>query len=682
MLNLLRLSMTCSSLALLLLASGAIYFVSSMLEDSFVQNASNSNRTLSWSIANTATPLLPPVFSIVDNYAESPSLILETPEVRKLDAAISREVLGTPVREISVRDPHGRIIYSTSAYLLNKRRLDSGFKTAMTGEENTRYAPLSEASPQGGGRQVRDYFTTYLPILNSGDNSNLPEGVISVTVDHTEYHKQTQQQQWLVSALVVSGLLLLYSILIFFLWRIRRQYIQDYSRHQQLRQELEHSNLHDPLTGLPNRQQFMDKIELLCELCHNVPHESFAVLLTDLDSFKVINESLGHEAGNQLLREVAIRLQQSIRPSDMIARLGGDEFGIIVEKAKGVSEVIDIAKRINQQFGDKFKIKGHQVAESTSIGITICEGEGLTPQDIVRDADIAMSRAKREGRGRYELFNKQMHNEAMYRIEIEGEIRRGIEAGEFFNRYHPIVDLNTGLTASLEALVRWAHPSKRELAPNHFVGIAEEIGLIDQIDRQVLTAAAQELGTWRHALPELAGLAINVNHSAYNFSGRPAIDFIFSTLRRNGLEGSSLKLELTESSILKNEVLASNMFEELRDSGIHLCMDDFGTGFSSLSYLRKMQFDMLKIDMSFVRDMLDSEEARKIVRTIVEMGQNLGIAVTAEGVETEEQVQLLKQMGCRYAQGFYFAKPLRADEVVPFLRAQLTAAEATQQLRA
>ena len=672
MLKLLRIFTVAASFALPCIAGVVVYLTCEKIEQNFLNNAHNSNRTLSWSIANTATPLLPPLFAEIDNYAESPSLILDTPLVQKLDSVISRDVLGAAISEINVRNQQGRIIYSTSAYLLYKQRMDEGFQAAITGEEVTLHRAISKPNPTDG-RRVHDLFTTYLPILT---NSNgLPLGVISIQTDHSEHRAEVEQQKLVSSLLIITGLFLLYSLMMLCLWLVRRQHLQDSSKQSGLQEKLDHYTLHDQLTGLPNRTQFVDRIEYLGGICARVPHESFAVLLMDLDSFKVINESLGHQSGNNLLKEVGLRIRASVRPEDFVARLGGDEFGVIIENAKEVTEVIKVVKRIHQQFNQPFSIKGHEVIETISIGITVCQGKHLSTEDIVRDADIAMYRAKNTGRGRYELFNKHMHIEAVKRIEIEGDIRRGIESKEFFNRYQPIVDLTTGITHSMEALVRWAHPTLHEISPDKFVPVAEEIGVIQQIDQMVLKAAVDELAQWREALTSLSNLSVNVNHSARNFNSRPGMDNIINNLNSSGINGRHLKIELTESSILKNELMAFSMFEELRSKGVHLCMDDFGTGFSSLSYLRKLNFDMLKIDMSFVQDMVHSEEARKIVHTIIDMGSHLGISVTAEGVETEEQVELLKSMGCQYAQGFYYAKPLRADEVIPFIRAQIAASE-------
>jgi len=676
-LKLLRIFTIAASFSLLSIAGVVVYFTCEEIENNFLSNAHNSNRTLSWSIANTATPLLPPLFAEIDNYADSPSLILDTPMVRRLDAAISRDILGAPISEINVRDQQGRVIYSTSAYLLYKLRIDDGFKAAVTGEEITLHRPISKPRPEGG-RHVHDLFVTYLPILAS--EKNLPIGVISVQTDHSEYRAEIDKQKLLSSLLISGGLFLVYALMMTCVWMVRRQHLLDSKTQKALQEKLEHYTLHDQLTGLPNRVQFADRIEYLAGICARVPHESFAVLLMDLDSFKVINESLGHRSGNKLLKEVGLRIRNSVRPEDFVARLGGDEFGVIVENAKEVTEVINIVKRIHQQFDQTFIIKSHEVIETISIGITVCQGKNLSTEDIIRDADIAMYRAKNMGRGRYELFNKHMHVEAVKRIEIEGDIRRGIEAKEFFNRYQPIVELDTGITHSMEALVRWAHPTLHEVAPNQFVPVAEEIGLIQQIDQIVLKAAVDELAQWRKALPQAVNLSVNVNHSARNFNGRPGMDNILNNINNSGIDARHLKIELTESSILKNELMAFSMFEELRSKGVHLCMDDFGTGFSSLSYLRKLNFDMLKIDMSFIQDMVHDEDARKIVHTIIDMGSHLGISVTAEGVETEEQVELLKTMGCQYAQGFYYAKPLRADEVIPFISSQLEAHAATEQL--
>lgn len=670
MLKLLRIFAASISLLLCIIASLTIYSANQEIENNFRSGAHDSNRILSQGIANTVAPLLPLLHDEIVKHENSPSLLLDTPITHRLSAAVDRETQGTPVNEINIRDLRGTIIYSTHSYLLYKKRVNTGFKAAVLGEEATLYRPISRPKPNGG-REVHDFFVTYLPVLSSVDNTI--NSVVSVQTDHSKRREQTNRQKLFSSLSIGGGFLLAYIVIMTGVWLVRKQHLLDRKSQLDLQEKLNHNTLHDALTGLPNRVQFNERIEHLAGVCARVPHVSFSVLLMDLDSFKIINESLGHQAGNVLLKEVGVRIRSCLRPEDFLARVGGDEFGVIIENTKEVTTVINIVKSIHQQFERSFLIKKHEIIETISIGITVCQGKNLSTEDIVRDADIAMYRAKSIGRGRYELFNKHMHIEAVKRIELESDIRRGIEEKEFFNRYQPIVCLETGITHSMEALVRWAHPVKHEVSPAEFIPVAEEIGLIQSIDQIVLQSAIHELAAWRKALPAVSDLSVNVNHSARHFSSRQSMDNILNHITNSDVEARYLKIELTESSILNNELMAFSLFEELRSKGVHLCMDDFGTGFSSLSYLRKLNFDMLKIDMSFIQDMVHSEEARKIVHTIIDMGSHLGISVTAEGVETQEQVELLKSMGCRYAQGYYYAKPLRADEVIPFIRAQLEA---------
>ncbi len=643
-----------------------IHLSNQAFQESFLFNAGRNNETLTWSVASAAAPL----FASIKQHAHPASQILETQAARQLGAVLKRDIQHPLIHTINIQGADGRIIYSTQPYLLNKTRPNPDFRAAVAGKTVTRYHPISQAQASGQ-RQVHHFFISYLPFANIG-NGDSP-GVISVQTDHSEDYRNSLRQQRRSALLIVAALMLIYSVIMLFVWRLYRRAQEKNQQLTHLKNQLQYNTLHDRLTGLPNRAKFTERVNVLAKDCARSPHQSFAVLLMDLDSFKVVNESLGHSSGNRLLKKVAKRVRSCLANEDFVARVGGDEFGIIVEHSPDVPQMIALAKRIHAQFQIPFKLKGHDIIESVSIGITICQGGELSSEEIIRDADIAMYRAKKGGRGRYELYNQHMHTEAVERIKREADIRRGLEAGEFFNRYQPIVDLNTGITHSLEALVRWAHPQQREISPEHFIALAEEMSLVQQIDQGVLSAAVDELVAWRCALPEVSDLSVNVNHSARNFHSRLGMDNILRTLERSGLQPGNLKIELTESSILNNEVMAFNLFEELRNKGVHLCMDDFGTGFSSLSYLHKLNFDMLKIDMSFVHDMLDSEEARKIVHTIIDMGEHLGISVTAEGVENQEQVDMLQSMGCRYAQGFYFAKPLRPTEVVPYIRTQLDA---------
>lgn len=666
MLKILRSFLIGASLFFLVAAMLIVFLVNHETEQQFVSSNLPSNRTLTSSIANAATPLLPSLFKKIKEFSDSPSTVLTTDVAKALNQTIHQSHTQLPIDEVIIRSIDGRVVYSTQAYLMNKKRVDDGFSAAILGKTISEHAPVKRFDSQQG-HYKHDFFVTHSPILNNNET----QGVITVKTDHYQHRQALSQTKWLSIALTLGGLFGFYLLMLACLYWVRRQHLRDYQERDLLEQRLRHNSDHDQLTGLPNRTKFIERINTLAGICARVPHDNFAVLLMDLDSFKVVNESLGHEAGNDLLRKVAKRIRRKLKPEDFLARLGGDEFGIVVEDAKDVQRVIGLAKSIHSQFKKNFHLKGRDVTETISIGITICQGKKLSAEDIVRDADIAMYRAKNKGRGQFELFNKHMHVEAMERIELESDMRRGVAEGEFFNRYHPIVDLQTGITHSLEALVRWAHPLRHEVQPNDFISIAEEIDLIDQIDDSVMKSATRELAMWRNELPQVEDLSINVNYSACNFHGRFSVNNIFENLARSGVNGQNLKIELTESSILRNESVAFNIFEELRHKGIHLCMDDFGTGFSSLSYLRKLKFDMLKIDMSFIQDMVHDEDARKIVRTIIEMGDNLGMAVTAEGVETQEQVDLLKQMGCRYAQGFYFSKPMRAKEVVPFISQQI-----------
>ncbi|EDY85536.1 diguanylate cyclase/phosphodiesterase with PAS/PAC sensor [gamma proteobacterium HTCC5015] len=624
-------------------------------------------------LKRSIAPLFEPMAQAVAQYPAVPSRRLESPAGQALLSAIDDNTPDESDISVALYDANGKILFSNHTYKIDKTLESPAFDQAIGGSASNHIDQFTTADTEGEQRE-QTWVVSYLPLPEEA----LPFAAISLERNHTQLLAALAQKNH--RALMTEGLAFIafYVALMLSLSVILRNFRRSEARHRNLEQKLQEHTFYDQVTGLPNRQNFIERLEYLfkssAEGSLNGP---FAVLLTDLDSFKVINESLGHQAGNQLLKSVGHRLNRCVGPNDLVARMGGDEYGLIIENIDDVTEAIQTAKNIHEQFQEPYMIQGHRVSESISIGVAISQGQNQTAEELIRDADIAMSRAKQNGRGHYELFNVEMHQEAVNRIELENSIRHGLERREFFNRYHPIIDVESGLTVSAEALVRWNHPERGELAPNHFIPLAEEIGLVKPLDQQVLDKALADLCVWKKHFPEHSGLTVNVNHSAQHFHGRPSLEVILNSLEAHSLRGRDLKLELTESSILKNDLVASALFGELRKMGVHLCMDDFGTGFSSLSYLHKLSFDMLKIDMSFVAEMLYSDEARKIVHSIIEMGNHLGLGVTAEGVETQEQLDILKSMGCRYAQGYLFSKPLLAEEIPDFIQKRIDAQSKT-----
>jgi diguanylate cyclase (GGDEF)-like protein len=440
-----------------------------------------------------------------------------------------------------------------------------------------------------------------------------------------------------------------------------RWLLRDITERKQAEEQLLHTAFHDPLTGLPNRALFMNRLERALE--YRTRHEDyrFAVLFLDLDRFKVINDSLGHTEGDQLLIAIAGRLASAVRPSDTFARLGGDEFTILLEGIKDISDALKVAERIQASLSLPFVLGEHEVFTTASIGIALSATGYHRATDILRDADIAMYRAKSQGKARYEIFNTDMHVRAVARLQLENDLRRAVERQEFQIHYQPIVALDTGFIAGFEALVRWQHPMRGLVAPPDFLPVAQETGLSIPIDRWVLATAARQTHQWQEQYPSARPLTISVNVCSPQLAQPDLIEHIDQVLRDTSLEANRLKLEITENVIMKNSESKATTFEQLRSLGVQLSIDDFGTGYSSLSRLHRFPMNELKIDRSFVSRMGVERGNLEIVSTIVTLAHKLGVDVTAEGVETKEQLAQLRALKCEYGQGYFFSQPLSSS---------------------
>jgi diguanylate cyclase (GGDEF)-like protein/PAS domain S-box-containing protein len=448
--------------------------------------------------------------------------------------------------------------------------------------------------------------------------------------------------------------------------------IQDITDRKRAEERLLHEAFHDVLTGLPNRALFMDHLKLSVERGKRRDDRVFAVLFLDLDRFKIINDSLGHMVGDQLLVGIARRLETCLRPGDTVARLGGDEFTILLEDLNNVTEAMDVAERLQKALTLPFNLNGHEVFTTVSIGIALSTTGYERPEEVLRDADTAMYRAKVLGKARHEVFDKTMHAFAMNLLQMETDLRRAIERKEFVLNYQPIVALETGTISGFEALIRWRHPERGFVAPNEFIKIAEETGLIVPIGQWVLEEACRQIREWQDQFLQFPPLQISVNLSTKQFINSNLIDQIRKVLRDSGVDPCSLKLELTESMVMENFDSAIEMLKQLRMLGIELSIDDFGTGYSSLSYLHRFPISTLKIDRSFVSCMNDLNENAEIVRTIIMLARSLKMNVVAEGVENMDQLSQLAMLECEYGQGYFFSKPLDVEGATRLLSARHT----------
>ena len=437
----------------------------------------------------------------------------------------------------------------------------------------------------------------------------------------------------------------------------------------------------DPLTGLPNRLLFIDRLGRLIKHGKRRKDYVFAVLFLDLDGFKMINDSLGHLIGDQLLLAVATRLEKSLRSSDTVARLGqgftmarlgGDEFTVLLDDLKDASDASRAAERLMKELTAPFMIAGKEVFTSVSIGIALSNPNYEEAEDILRDADTAMYRAKSLGKARFEVFDADMRASVMARLQLETDLRRALEREEFQNFYQPIVSLSSGQIVGFEALLRWHHPTRGMVSPGEFIPVAEETGLIRELGWWNLREACRQMTEWRAQYKDYSHLTVSVNLSAKQFLQPNLVDDIRKLLQELKLPSQTLKLEITESTVMGDPAAAVEMLQQIKALGISLAIDDFGTGYSSLSYLHRFPLDTLKIDRSFISGMQEGGEGMEIARTILPMAKNLHLDVIAEGVETAEQLALLQKLQCKYGQGYYFSKPVSAESAAALLAGNRT----------
>lgn len=454
-------------------------------------------------------------------------------------------------------------------------------------------------------------------------------------------------------------------------WELERtlQKLQgEIASRQQLQSKLLDMVLHDSLTGLPNRFLFIKRLEKALHLAKQEPSYQFAVLFLDCDRFKVVNDSLGHLVGDELLIAIAQRLQLCITSSATLARLGGDEFGILLEKVPDINLAIQVAENILKQLSLSFKLSRYEVFMNASIGINWGSKDYEKSEYLLRDADTAMYRAKALGRARYHVFDPVMYQEAIQLLDLENDLRRAVERQEFLIYYQPIVSLVSGRIAGFEALVRWQHPVRGLISPTEFIPVAEETGLISAIDQWVLQSSCEQLRIWQDSLRIHQHLTISVNLSARLFSQPNLIEQIDQVIASTQINPDSLELEITESVIMENNHAVKTIIQKIQNRGIKLIIDDFGTGYSSLSYLHRFTLNALKIDKSFVK-VLQDEEHMGLVPAMISIAESMGMAVIAEGVETTEQLAKLKKLNCNFAQGYLFSQAIEPHLVPKLINA-------------
>ena len=442
--------------------------------------------------------------------------------------------------------------------------------------------------------------------------------------------------------------------------------IQDISDRKKAEESIHHAAFHDALTGLPNRTLFSDRLRMAVERAKRDEDYHFAVIFIDLDRFKIVNDSLGHGIGDQLLIDLSRRLEHGTRAVDTVARLGGDEFAILQEDIASLADTTDLAERLQRSLREPFILDGHPFSTTASMGIAYSVAGYERPEEILRDADTAMYRAKANGKARHEVFDRSMHTRAVSVLTVEAELRQALEKNEIVPYFQPIISLHSGTIAGFEALARWNHPSRGLVSPADFIPLAEETDLIIPIGYSILEQACERTVEWQNAY-DLPELSISVNLSGKQCRKATVVDNIEEILYSTGLDARSLKIEITETVVMEDMLATTEILDRLKAIGVNISIDDFGTGYSSLSYLHRFPFDFLKIDRSFVIAMTTERESRAIVNTIIALAAGLGRSVIAEGVETAEQQRLLSELGCRFGQGYLFSKPVDSNSAAELL---------------
>ncbi len=442
--------------------------------------------------------------------------------------------------------------------------------------------------------------------------------------------------------------------------------LTDVTERKRYEEQLLHDAFHDGLTGLANRALFLNRLAHSVARAQRRPSELFAVLFLDLDGFKVVNDGLGHFLGDELLVQMAQRLSECVRPGDTVARLGGDEFIVLLNDIEGPEVASTVAARICEALLPSFNLRGQEVSSSASIGIALSTAGYGRPEDLIRDADTAMYSAKAAGRAQVRIFDRAMRENAVARLKLESDLSRALSGDQLQVFYQPIITLEDGLISGFEALVRWRHPERGLLFPADFITVAEETGAIDDIGWWVLNEACHQAAAWRRDYPAFADLHLNVNLSGRQFRYQNLAKRVLQTVEDACFDASALRLEITETVVMEDAQNSREVLADLQGRSVGICIDDFGTGYSSLNYLHSFDVDILKIDRSFVRR-ITRDHRPEIIETILELSRSMGLSVTAEGVETREQLLQLRELRCDRGQGYYFARALAADEVAKLL---------------
>ena len=626
-----------------------------------IEHESRANADLTRAFANT----------VWDDYrgfvlgssGRSRQALLADPTLPRLRADVLRKMSGMQIVKIKIYNLDGLTVFSTDERQIGAdTSANPGFRTARAGAVVSEITHREKFDAFEGVINNRDLIASYVPVR--AEAGAAPEGVFEVYSDVTVLLHQQSRAQWQVAGIVFSLLAMLYLFLFFVVRKADRIIARQEQAQAAKEGEVRHLAYHDALTGLPNRACFSERLCETISLVQRHGHTS-ALMFIDLDRFKIVNDSLGHDAGDQLLKVVSARIQSCLRQSDLLFRMGGDEFTIILPEIATPEDAAFVARRILEAVATPVSVHEHALIVGATIGIAVYPGDGDSPEALIKNADAAMYSAKQNGRGTYAFYRAAMNQRALRRLNLEAALRKGFHDGEFALYYQPRLDAATRRVVALEALLRWISPSRGVTLPGEFIAALEEMGMMTIVGEWVLRSACTQIRQWQHEGVEPLRVSINVSVVQFQNAAFPAM--VQRVLGDTGVSPALIELELTESLLISNPEQARATIGALKALGVSLSIDDFGTGYSSLNYLRHFAVDCLKIDRSFVTEIATDERARSVAAAIVDLARALNIMVVAEGVETEAQAQFFRGIRCGELQGYLFCRPLPVDQLRRFL---------------
>ncbi|HEU0259053.1 MAG TPA: EAL domain-containing protein [Burkholderiales bacterium] len=662
MFNLLRYSQLIALAVPIAVVVALTYLYRGLVFDSMVEGETHANVALTRTFANAIWPAHA-AFVRRAGALERPALASRA-EIGVLDGDLRRLASGLDIVKVKIYDLHGLTVYSTDPRQIGQSAAGNpGFRRARDGYPVSNLTYRERMDSWEGEIAQRHILATYVPV--HVHEAAPVEAVLEIYSDVTRLVEANQRSEWKVLAAVLGAMALLYAVVQLMLARYRRL-LEEKERERAAQEErIRHQAYHDPLTGLPNRASFTEHLE---EAMRRAKRAGWplALLFLDLDLFKRVNDCLGHDAGDRLLRVAAERIRRAVREADMLFRMGGDEFTVLLEDVRGPEEAAMVATRVLETIAEPLQLQHHEIAVTSSVGIALYPRDDVVGERLVKAADTAMYRAKELGRNRYAFFAREMNERVETQMMVEAALRRALKNEEFVLYFQPRVSAATGRATGAEALLRWKHPEWGLVEPARFVPLLEETGLIVPVGAWVLAEACRAARAWQSA--GLPPLRVSVNLSSRQFRSEALCDAVSEALRSSGLAPQLLELELTESLLIENVEHAMGVMGQLKAIGTVISIDDFGTGYSSLGYLKRFPIDSLKIDRSFVRDIATSPKDAAIVKAISALARSLGIGLIAEGVEEPWQVEFLRGRYCTELQGFFFSRPLPEEALVEALR--------------